>query len=284
MKTIPSDLAIHLNQEVTTLCSCWKVVRTDGAIFTFTDHDEDIVFEARTYLASTGFNRTNVSSSENLTVDNLEVVGVLDSETITKEELKNGVFDYATIEVFMINWADPTMGRIIIRTGFTGEIIITNKGIFKAELRGLTQQLNYNFGEVYQPICRTDLGSTKCSIDIEALSMNGTITYVVDGGNFLVAGPTGVTSYYDQGVLKFLTGRNTGKAIEVRAWNLENLQVITFLKFPGRPEVGDTFRITPGCNRTLAVCRDKFSNAINFRGEPHVPSPDIVFNYPNART
>ena len=41
-------------------------------------------------------------------------------------------------------------------------------------------------------------------------------------------------------------------------------------------EVGDTFAITAGCNKTLGVCIGRFANKDNFRGFPHVPVSDDV--------
>ena len=42
MKTIATDLAVHLTGEVTTLATCWKITRRDGVILGFTDHIRDL--------------------------------------------------------------------------------------------------------------------------------------------------------------------------------------------------------------------------------------------------
>jgi uncharacterized phage protein (TIGR02218 family) len=44
--------------------------------------------------------------------------------------------------------------------------------------------------------------------------------------------------------------------------------------------VGDTYNLTAGCGkRFIEDCKTKFNNALNFRGEPHLPGMDqiIVF-------
>ena len=51
--------------------------------------------------------------------------------------------------------------------------------------------------------------------------------------------------------------------------------------------VDDVFEIAVGCDKTLATCKAKFNNAINFRGMPHMPGNDFVLSYPkrgNANT
>ena len=34
--------------------------------------------------------------------------------------------------------------------------------------------------------------------------------------------------------------------------------------------VGDYYEIYAGCDKTLATCKEKFNNVINFRGEPYI--------------
>ena len=53
---------------------------------------------------------------------------------------------------------------------------------------------------------------------------------------------------------------------------------------PGPPvpvEPGDAFDIKAGCDKQFATCREKFSNAANFRGFPHMPGNDFLAAYPN---
>jgi uncharacterized phage protein (TIGR02218 family) len=37
---------------------------------------------------------------------------------------------------------------------------------------------------------------------------------------------------------------------------------------------GHTFSVIAGCQKRLEDCRDKFSNVLNFQGEPHLPGID----------
>ena len=49
-----------------------------------------------------------------------------------------------------------------------------------------------------------------------------------------------------------------------------------------RSRAGDTFTVTAGCDKRFATCRDRFDNAVNFRGFPHIPGNDFVVSYPVA--
>ena len=166
MKTISANLTSHLQQECTTLASCWKVTRKDGTELFFTDHDADITYDGDTYLSAIGFDRTAIENNSEMSVDNLEVTAIIDSSYITKEDLRAGLYDDADVEIFMINTESPADGPLKVRKGNLGEITVTKLGVFKTELRGLTQRLSQGTIQKYGPICRTDLGSSLCKIPI----------------------------------------------------------------------------------------------------------------------
>jgi uncharacterized phage protein (TIGR02218 family) len=45
---------------------------------------------------------------------------------------------------------------------------------------------------------------------------------------------------------------------------------------PAEVRPGDRFTVTAGCDKRLATCREKFGNAPNFRGFPHMPGEDWI--------
>ncbi|NWH08070.1 MAG: DUF2163 domain-containing protein [Alphaproteobacteria bacterium] len=166
MKSTSAALAAHLAGPVTTLATCWRISRVDGKEFFFTDHDRDLSFEGNVYKASSGYSRTAIANDASLSVDNLDVEGVFDSASITEEELRAGLFDQAEVRIFLVNWADPAMGALRMRRGWFGEVVLTEQGIFRTELRGMTQALQQRIGELYSPECRADLGDHRCKAPI----------------------------------------------------------------------------------------------------------------------
>lgn len=166
MKNISTSMRAHLDGELTSICTCWKIVRQDQEVFAFTDHDQPLNIDGITYKASTGFTRSAIASDATLSADNMEIDGFLEDESITEDDLRAGLFDYAAVEVFAVNWNDIGDGIIKLRKGFFGEIKLQPSGLFKVELRGLTQLFAMTVGEIYAPECRTDLGSDKCKVDL----------------------------------------------------------------------------------------------------------------------
>ena len=51
-------------------------------------------------------------------------------------------------------------------------------------------------------------------------------------------------------------------------------QLVLALPMGKSIQVGDGFKVIAGCDKTRETCRTKFSNILNFRGEPDVPGID----------
>lgn len=166
MKSVSSGLATHLGERLTTLATCWRVERRDGTVFGFTDHDRDLEFESVTYRAQTGYRRSAIASRADLSVDDSEVLGILDAAEIDAPSLRAGIWDGAEVRIFLVNWADLSQGALKLRRGRLGEVIARDDGTFRAELRGLAQALNVTVGELYTPECRADLGDARCKVPI----------------------------------------------------------------------------------------------------------------------
>ena len=183
MKTISAGLQTHINGTTTSLATIWRIVRKDTTEFFFTDHDKDILFGGDTYIASSGYTRTAIANDVSLAVDNLNVEGIFDSAEITEVDIRAGKFDFAEIFISIINWDSVADGVLKMRKGHFGEVTITKQGIFRTELRGLTQQLSQNIGELYQPECRADLGDSRCKVPIDPALRQDSFAYVL--GDFI---------------------------------------------------------------------------------------------------
>jgi uncharacterized phage protein (TIGR02218 family) len=276
MKSVSPALAAHIGGEVTTLATCWRLDRSDGWVRGFTDHDQDIVFEGVTYVAATGFLPSAVKSGSDLSVDNLDVEGFLDDDALKAADLSAGLFDGAKIEVFLVNWADLAQGKLILRKGWLGEVKRADHR-FSAEIRGLANLLQQTHGKLYSRLCRVDLGSSECTVNLAPLTDDVTVDEVVAADQIIIT--TGRPSgFFTFGKATFLTGANAGASNEVL---LHDQQTIRFFVPMTRPiTVGDTVRLVAGCDKTPETCHARFANILNFRGEPHIPGNDKVFSYP----
>lgn len=165
-RAISVALKAHLGREVTTLATCWKITRTDGTIFRFTDHDVALTVSGDVYTAAF-YSRSAIASNATMSVDNLDLTGIFDSDELTVDDLRSGLFDFAQIEIFAVNWSDLTQGILKLQRGYLGEVSTTPSGTFHAELRGLTQMLANSMGELYTASCKALLGDARCKVPIE---------------------------------------------------------------------------------------------------------------------
>lgn len=173
-KAASAGLNTHLQGEVTTLATAVRLTRTDGVTFRFTDASEDQVNVdfgigegSQTYLAKPSYERTNIANNADLEVDNVDVVGILDDESITEEDMRLGLFDFAEIHMFIFNYEDTSQGVLKMRRGWIGEVSVLPFGTFKAELNGLLQAMQRRIGELYSKDCRADLGDSRCAVPVE---------------------------------------------------------------------------------------------------------------------
>ncbi len=280
MKTASTQLAAHIAGETTTLATCWKVTRRDGAVFGFTDFDRDLVIDGVVYEARTGYTRSAVHAISDLSVDNLDIESALDSEALAAPDLRAGVWDNAEVLIFLVNWAELAQGKIILKRGTIGQVELKDT-IFKAELRGLTQALAQQIGELYTPDCRADLGDARCKVDLAALTVASAVTAAEDRYGFTDAARTEADGYWTGGLIAWTSGANAGRKMEVRSFAAGAFDL--FLPMPSAIAVGDEYAVQPGCDKAFATCRSRYNNAVNFRGEPHVPGTDAVLSYPDGK-
>ncbi len=59
--------------------------------------------------------------------------------------------------------------------------------------------------------------------------------------------------------------------------------VLTLAEMPPLlPPLPARVRLIEGCDKQLATCRSRFANAVNFRGEAHLPGNDLLTRYPGG--
>lgn len=272
-RTASTTLKAHLESENTTLATCWKITRTDSTVMGFTDHVDDISFGGLDYVASTGFQPTDVLQRDDMSVDNMEVAGILDSNYITETDIQAGVYDFAEIEIFMVNYSDITQGRMWLKRGWIGEVRM-KRGQFEAEVRGLSQKFSQHVGRLFSPSCDAILGDSRCGFDIEASrSSTVTVTGVTTNQTFETNGVITDETHFKAGELLWLTGNNSGLKMEIKEYGINSVMILA-LPMSSTVQIGDTFNVVPGCDKSKATCKSKFSNILNFRGFPDVPGQD----------
>jgi uncharacterized phage protein (TIGR02218 family) len=283
MKTLPAGLQAHLSSGATTLAWCWRLLRGDGTIYGFTDHDRDIAFDATTFEAASGFTSSDIRQSVGLSVDNLDVTGALRSDRLNEADLAGGLFDGAAVEIWRVNWAEPEQ-RLLMMSGSIGEVK-RGEAAFTAELRGLAHRLDQQQGRTFQYACDAIVGDARCGIDLgdPAYQGAGSVTAAGSAYQFAASGLDAFAEgWFAGGLVTWTSGGNADRRMEVKrfvnaggaAW-IELWRSMASAVAPG-----DGFTITVGCDKTFPICKAKFANQLNFRGFPHMPGNSYVLAFP----
>jgi len=191
MRDIAPALAGHMAEGATTLCHCWKLLRRDGVVLGFTDHDRDLVFAGVTFAACSGLEPSEISAELGFAVATSEVAGALSALSLTEADIVSGLYDDATVETWLVNWADPEGQRLLLDVASIGEIKRTDHA-FLAELRGIMHRLDQPQGRLYSLACAADLGDARCGIDLTlpAFCAEGSVA-ATDGRLLVQAGDLG---------------------------------------------------------------------------------------------
>jgi len=180
-------LATHLATGTTTLCYCWVVRRVDGTTQGFTDHDRDVTVDGVTCVTTTGIVTSKFEQSLGLAADDLEIQGVIDDDTILSDDVRGGLYDNATVDLYIANWVDPTE-FLHVAHGTFGSLLETEGGGFQTEFFSQGHRLSQPHGRTYQRTCDTKLGTAQCGIDLtDSAYRQDTTTVTISETNVTVA-------------------------------------------------------------------------------------------------
>jgi uncharacterized phage protein (TIGR02218 family) len=259
---------------LTTLAFCWRLARRDGITLGFTSHDRDLFIGGLLYRATPGMVPSAIERSVSLEPDNVDLSGVLTSDAITASDLIAGRWDGAALRLFAVDWTNPEAEALHLVRGTLGAVEIKGEA-FSVELNGLTSILDAPVVEETSPECRADLGDKRCGVDMAGRSL---IAVLGAANDIVLSVATGlIPGHYAQGRLRWLGGANAGLEGLILANDTSSITLADPPPLPPLP--GDRMEIRQGCDRRFTTCTSRFANALNFRGEPHLPGNDLLTRY-----
>ncbi|MEM8773437.1 MAG: DUF2163 domain-containing protein [Pseudomonadota bacterium] len=284
MTVFNEGLKAHLATGQTTTCRCWAVTRSDGVMLGFTDHDMDLGFDGMTFKAETGLSARALQQTTGLSVDNTEAMGAISDASISEDDIEAGRYDGAEVLAWLVNWSNIEERQLQFR-GTIGEIKRSG-GAFEAELRGMTDRLNFPYGRVYQRNNNDllgddgsafDLSPANYSPEVAAVSVEERRIFRFDVLNAYEEG------WFLHGSLLILDGPASGLGGLIKRDYLEDEQRVIELWQPLRAEIPApvTCRILAGYSGRADDARLKFDNLRNFQGFPDIPGDDWVITDPS---
>jgi uncharacterized phage protein (TIGR02218 family) len=270
---------LWLDGPVTTSAFGWRLERRDGVTLGFTSHDRDVAIEGLTYRASPGLVPTSIVESCGLEGNGLDIKGALTSDAIRADDLRQGKWDGASIDVFLFDWSNPAASRRHLANGNLGAIEYAANG-FSAEVEGPAARLSIPVAPYTSPTCRARFCDAQCGLSAERFRRRVTAT-ALDDVHFTISDIAGVElAYFVHGELRWLAGKNCGRRHRVIGATSTALILDAPPAFAAAG--GVAAELLQGCDKLLATCSSRFANVINFRGEPHLPGNDLLTRFPGA--
>lgn len=273
MKTIAAGLKSAIADDGT-VATCVKITRKDGVVKGFTDHDIQLTVSGVDYMPIADLNRIVMKLRNNAEVSNQEFIAAFATD-ISESDVANGVYNEASFDVLYVNWMDPTQGSVTVFSGIMGDIQYNADG-FSCDIYNLMYLLDKQIGTIITNKCRHKLYSQNgddpwqvgyCGVNEISNTYTGTVSSITTQGLKFDATGMGVSAnLLANGVLTWTSGNNDNGTYEVKANGTGSIDL--FLPTTYTIEIGDTFNVTAGCDKTSSTCHTKFNNIINFGGFP----------------
>lgn len=263
-----------IDADMTTLAFLWRVERRDGVTLGFTSHDADIRVGGVTYRAAPGMLPSAIERSDGLDTDNVELSGALSHDAIRAEDLMAGRWDGAALTLSAVDWTAPGADPVPLIRGDLGSVEVSGDS-FTVALRGPTAALEAASNEETSPDCRAQLGDKRCRVDMAAYRRTATVTAIIGAVVTVDAiAPDGAFAF---GLLRWIDGDNSGLESRIIA---SVGAALTLEEPPPFPVLtGTRVETIQGCDKRFETCVQRFANAANFRGEPHLPGNDLLTRY-----
>lgn len=283
MKETTDELRDYLhNADSFHVCDLYELKLANGTTAYYADYDRPVTAGGRVYVCDgPRFTRDGIKLSAGITVDKMSVTIDLDAtdkvgDVPLIQLAHNGGLDNATLTLKRAFMSEP--GKIVgTLTFFGGAIEIKDGGglSLAVEVKSAVQKLNVDYPvRKYYPTCPYVLYGAMCGLKKSDWGRNATVTGV-HGDRDFQTGVAMTANYYAQGALEWTGGANAGAVSSVKL-NYADGRVVLLVPTDAPIRIGDAFTIYPGCNKTVATCRDKFANLSRNRATPFIPLKETL--------
>ncbi|MBV8061451.1 MAG: DUF2163 domain-containing protein [Alphaproteobacteria bacterium] len=287
MKSASTALINYLNTGKQFIMSdLYTITLVGGSVLRYCDADISITYGGNLF-SKFNIARDGIKTSIGVQVDEVKItVNPSSSDLINGQPwgaaVWSGALDGAQVKLerlFMPTWGDTSLGTIVMFSGHVSQVTPSRTEIgisVKSELELFDTQIPR---DMFQSGCLNTLYDPICSLNKASFAVTGT---VASSGLLstvtVVANMSQADGYFSLGTIQFTSGANSGLSRSVRTGSASS-GVTTFAlmnALPNVPAAGDTFTAWPGCDKLQSTCTGKFSNVVNFRGFPYVPSPETA--------
>ncbi|MEZ5709005.1 MAG: DUF2163 domain-containing protein [Blastomonas sp.] len=262
-----------------TVAMLWRLKRRDGIALGFTTHDRDLLIDGFRYRAAPGMTPSAVELDDRIDSGGMDIGGALSHDLIAEDDLLAGRWDRARIAIGLVDWDEPASGVFWIFGGSLGSVEQSGQA-FSAELRGDKSVLEQPVAPRASPGCRAVFCGPGCQLSRAAFEHDVVLDEVDEDGLHFAGVDAVLAARIVHGSVIWLSGASAG--LRVAVWSSEGTALVPEQPLPMAVEAGDRARLVEGCDHEFATCANRFGNALNFQGEPHLPGNDLLTRYPGG--
>ncbi len=282
MRQASPQLIALLDADQFVMADLYTITTIQGVEYCYTSYDYNLIVQGKEYRNDGPvISRDGTSLSLGIEVDNLSIT--IETNESTKfgdvpvaQAFHNGILDGARFKLERIFMdantpTDTSAGTLVL---FDGRIVepeldryVINASVV-SEVDNLKLQMPRN---LYTPGCLNTLFDGACGLLSSDFAVTTTITANSTPSRILCE-LSQAQGWFTQGVVEFLEGVNIGIKRTVRLHEAGAL--LLTLPLLEMPEIGESIRVYPGCDKRLDTCTNRFNNRARFRGAPFVPVPE----------
>jgi uncharacterized phage protein (TIGR02218 family) len=248
--------------------------------------DRPFTIGANQYIVGPLINRTKTKRKVGVDVDSITVNVMDDGSTLYQGRpllqcIRRGEFTGSLVtlnRLFLSSWTDVSPGVVPWFFGYVSEVS-GDQGNWQLKVKSMLGYLDLPMPKsLYMPTCNNTFGDAACGVSKAGRTESST----VGGGStskliYLTGGAAGHSdTYFELGVVKFLSGPNAGLARTIREFTGGAITIAPAL--PIQPNAGDAMTLYPSCHKTDVDCTGKYNNLPRNRGYPYVPAPATLYS------
>jgi uncharacterized phage protein (TIGR02218 family) len=274
MKILEENTLERLKSNDFHFIKCFKIRLKNQEVLAYNESSKNLLIDGLLYSATGGFNLGNIEQFNDISENNLSIIGFVDNENISEQDIVTGRFDGAEIDIFMLDLKNINGEKIYLSKGYFKEIrSVDNK--FYVKIEGALSLLKKTIVETYSPTCRACFCDNRCKLNIDDYTLEGEIGDVYEKTSFFSQNLVNFEkNYFKYGIVTFADG---GQRIEVKE-SKDGVIILNHTPY-FNINVGDSFTIGGGCDKTIETCASRFNNNLNFRGEPNIPRTSKIYKF-----
>jgi hypothetical protein len=174
-------------------------------------------------------------------------------------------------KVFLDLLTDPLHAKVMF-DGIINAVAELTELSVKIECKSKLKSLAVETGRMQQLYCNYIFGDEFCQFNVAATRITGQLVGAGSTTGFIIdASRTEADDFWNDGVIQFNSGVNSGLKRKVVDFILAEHKLILDYALPQAPNTGDLYSVEKGCDKSFDVCKNRHNNQANFGGFKHIP-------------